>query len=97
MTRTIGCAIQFSSEINGGISRPLFNFNLDVGYTTSSTLGYQFGEASWMDSWVNFYGHYETTRTIAGVTFVYRRVAQYSTITIAGNILLQTSRIQTSL
>ena len=88
MTRTIGCAIQFSSEINSGISRLLFNFHLVVGYTTSSTLGYQFGEASWMDSWVNFYGHYETTRTIAGVTFVYRRVAQYSTITIAGNIPL---------
>ena len=97
MTRTIGCAIQFSSEINGGILQLLFNFNLDVGYTTSTSMGYQFGEASWMDSWVKVYGKYETTRTIAGVTFVYKRVADYSTITIAGNIPLQTSRIQTYL
>ena len=67
------------------MSIPVFNRNLDVGYTTSTSLGYQFGEASWMNSWVDFYGEYESTRTIAGVTFVYKRVADYSTITIAGN------------
>ena len=69
-------------------SHQLCNLNLEVGYTTSTSKGYQFGEASWMDDWVNYYGKYETTKTITGVTFVYKRVSDYSTITIAGKLVI---------
>ena len=41
-----------------------------------------------MNSWVDYYGKYETTRTIVGVTFVYKRVADHSTITIAGKLVI---------
>ena len=47
-------------------------------------MGYNFAEASWMDSWVNYYGKYETTKTTKGVTYDYKREAEISTIKIAG-------------
>jgi hypothetical protein len=69
-----------------GFNLPCLQFllNLEVGYTTSGYKGIQFGEASWMDSWVEYQGFYETTKTVVGVTFVYKRTASSSTITIAG-------------
>ena len=65
------------------------NYNaisIKVGYTYSGGKGYQFGEASWMNSWVEYYGSYETTVTIVGVTFVYKRTPSSSTITITGPV-----------
>ena len=63
---------------------PTFHLNLEVGYTTSRSKGYRFGESSWMNSWVDYYGSYETRRTIAGVTFTYKRTKTSSDFTIAG-------------
>ncbi|XP_028406918.1 A disintegrin and metalloproteinase with thrombospondin motifs 16-like [Dendronephthya gigantea] len=66
------------------------NFNgvgIKVGYKRlAGGWGYQFSEGSWMNSWVDYQGYYEKTKTIVGVSFVYRRVSSHSTITIAGPV-----------
>ena len=72
--------------------RTISCFNPDVGYTSPGSLGYQSVEASWMNSWVNYQGYYERTKTIVGVSYVYRRVVSHSTITIAGTIIIMIHR-----
>lgn len=62
------------------------NVEILAGYEYSHGKGYSFAEASWMDSWVDYQGHYTTTRTIKGVTFEYKRISTESTFTITGPV-----------
>ncbi|XP_028406924.1 A disintegrin and metalloproteinase with thrombospondin motifs 18-like [Dendronephthya gigantea] len=58
-----------------------------VGYETpDGGTGYNWGEDNWMDSWVDYYGSYETTYNTVGVTYKYKRLSSYSTITIPGPV-----------
>ena len=55
-----------------------------VGYQTTTSVGYNWGERSWMNYWVKYYDSYTAQRRTVGVTYNYERLPTYSTITISG-------------
>ena len=57
-----------------------------VGYQTTTSAGYNWGERSWMNDHVKAYGSYTKQYDTAGVTFNYKRLPDYSTITIRGKL-----------
>ncbi|XP_046839088.1 A disintegrin and metalloproteinase with thrombospondin motifs 3-like [Xenia sp. Carnegie-2017] len=76
---------------NGAINVTITNHDYNgvemlVGYQTTTSAGCNWGERSWMNDWVDYYGSFTAQHKTAGVTYNYERLPKDSTITISGPV-----------